>query len=65
MVDLKEADAVFVFLMPRIMPKLREKMERELKPGARVVCYSWPIPGWQPRAVDDAPGRPKIYLYER
>ena len=64
-INLGEADVIFVFLMPRIMQKLKEKMEKELKPGARIICYTFLMPGWQPAAVGDIPGRPKIYLYQR
>jgi hypothetical protein len=64
-INLGEADVIFVFLMPRIMEKLKVKMEKELKSGARIICYTWPMPGWEPAAVDDIPGRPKIYLYIR
>ncbi len=64
-INLGEADAIFVFLMPRIMQKLRVKMEKELKPGARVICYTWPMPGWTPAQVDSLPEQPKIYLYIR
>jgi hypothetical protein len=64
-INLGEADVIFVFLMPRIMEKLKEKMEKELKPGARIICYTWPMPGWTPAAIDDTPGSPKSYLYIR
>jgi SAM-dependent methyltransferase len=64
-INLGEADVIFVFLMPRIMGKLKEKMEKELKPGARIICYTWPMPGWQPAIVNDISGRPKIYIYNR
>jgi|WetSurMetagenome_2_1015567.scaffolds.fasta_scaffold18844_7 hypothetical protein len=64
-INLGEADVVFVFLMPRIMEKLKEKMEKELKSGARIICYTWPMPGWKPAKIDDIPGSPKIHLYIR
>jgi SAM-dependent methyltransferase len=64
-VNLSEADIVFVFLMPRIMQKLKEKMEKELKPGAKIICYAWPIPGWDIKTVSEAAGGAKIYLYVR
>ena len=64
-VNLSEADIVFVFLMPRIMQKLKEKMEKELKPGAKIICYAWPIPGWEIKTISEAEGGAKIYLYVR
>lgn len=63
--DLRDTDAVYLFLMPDAYQKLRPKFEAELKPGARVVSYVWPIPGWEPSHVDEAPDAPKLYLYRR
>jgi hypothetical protein len=64
-INLGTADATFVFLTPRIMEKLRVKMEKELKAGARIICYTWPMPGWEPAEINNVPGRPKVYLYKR
>lgn len=64
-VNLGEVDVVFVFLMQKIYPKLQAKLERELKPGAKVVTYVWALPGWTPVQVDTAANRPKLYLYHR
>ncbi|MBI5222341.1 MAG: 50S ribosomal protein L11 methyltransferase [Candidatus Magasanikbacteria bacterium] len=62
--DLSDADVVYFFLMQDILPKLKTKLEKELKKGARVVAYVWPIPGWTPIKVDETHGRPKMYLYQ-
>jgi SAM-dependent methyltransferase len=65
MVDLGSADVVYFFLIPRIYKQLKQKLEKELKPGARVIAYVWPIEGWQPVQVDKPEGRPAMYLYIR
>jgi len=62
-INLAGADVIFVFLLPRIMEKLKEKMEKELKPGARIICYTWPMPGWEPKKISEAAGGAKAYLY--
>lgn len=62
-VDLSDADLVYLFLMPEAYEKLRAKFERELKPGARVVTYVWPIPGWEPVKVDCCEKAPELFLY--
>jgi len=63
-VDLRDADVVFLFLTPKAFPKLKEKFEKELKPGARVVAYSSPLLFWEPCKIIEAPGASaKIYLY--
>ncbi|MFA6132320.1 MAG: class I SAM-dependent methyltransferase [Patescibacteria group bacterium] len=64
-VDLSDADIVYLFLMPEPYAKIKPKLERELKPGARVVAYVWPIVGWEADKVDDVEGKLKMYLYRR
>ncbi len=63
-VSLADQDLVIIFLMPRIMEKLRAKLERELKPGARVICYVFTLPGWTPIYFEKPDGRFMIALYE-
>lgn len=63
--DLHDADALYLFLMPDTYEKIRPKLEAELKPGARVVTYVWPIQGWEPSVVDEHPNAPRLYLYKR
>lgn len=50
--DLSGADVIITFLLPKAMRRLKEKFERELKPGTRVVTCAWSIPGWKPDIVD-------------
>lgn len=61
-----DADVVYIFGMPdKIKDKLRLKLERELKPGARVLSYSFAIPDWTPVVRDKPAGKLSIYLYQR
>jgi hypothetical protein len=46
--------------MPDAVNKLQDKLERELKPGARVVTNSYPVGDW-PFVVR----KEFIYLYQR
>ena len=62
--DLSDADAVYFFLMPKILNRVKDKLTRELRPGAKIISYVWPIPGLTPIKIDDQPGKPKIYLYQ-
>jgi len=61
--DLSDADVVYCFLLPKVYPKLREKLERECRPGTRVILYVWPMEGWTVDAVSVAKGRPKLYRH--
>ncbi len=42
--DISEASVVFVYLIPRALMQLEEKMKNELKPGTRVISYIYRIP---------------------
>lgn len=63
--DLSKVDVVYMFLMPETYEKIRAKLEKELKPGSRVISYVWPIQGWIPDQIDEAEDSQKIYLYQR
>ena len=65
--DLSQADVVYFFGMPdSVKKRLKEKLERELKPAARVVSYVFAVPGWQPAMVDKPSDKDvTIYLYQR
>lgn len=47
--DLSRADMVFVYLFPDALHSIKEKLEKELKPGAVVVSCNFPVPGWKPK----------------
>ena len=52
-VDLRPATVVTLYLLPEMNARLRPKLQRELRPGARVVAHSFGIPGWPPdRRID-------------
>ncbi|MEM3531341.1 MAG: rRNA adenine N-6-methyltransferase family protein [Nitrososphaerales archaeon] len=63
-VDISDADIVTLYLTTSANEKLRPKLERELKVGARVVSHDYEIRGWKPTKIskDDPPGH-TIYLY--
>ncbi len=59
--DLSEATVVTVFQGQGINRKLIDKLEEELKPGTRVVSYSYSFDGWEPTKIESDS---KIFLYE-
>jgi len=64
---LNEADVVTLYLLTSVNEKLKPKLEKELKPGARVVSHDFEIPGWIPSKIEEVydSGRThKIYLYK-
>ena len=65
-VGLWDADAVYMYLLTSINDALRPKLERELRPGARVVTLDFEIPGWKPaRIIGGAGWQKTIYVYKR
>ncbi len=63
--DLSKADIVYVYLLPRVLDRMRQKMETQLKPGTRVIVSTWPVTGWEAKKIDTAPRQIKLYLYQR
>jgi len=61
--NLSNADIVYLFLTPTAMPKIKKKLEAELKKGARIISYAFSIPGLELVTADKQPGRQSIYLY--
>ncbi len=49
--DTSRATVVTVYLLPRALPRLKEKLLAELKPGTRIVAHDYPFPDWAPREV--------------
>jgi len=65
-VNISEADIVTLYLLTSVNEKLKPKLKRELKPGARIVSHDFEIPGWKPLRVEILPDvwtTHKIYLY--
>jgi hypothetical protein len=67
--NLGQADVVFCFLIKSLMPKVGAYLRQQLKPGSQVICYGFPIPGWEPvHTVDPRPDDPKsskLYFYRQ
>ena len=56
-----EADVVTLYLLQVTNDRLRQKLEKELKPGARVVSHVFTFQGWKPLNADY---ESQIYLYK-
>lgn len=50
-VNLSDATIVFTFLCSAAAVALKDKFEKELKPGTKVVMEMFPVPGWKPKRV--------------
>jgi SAM-dependent methyltransferase len=45
--DTSPYSVVVVYGIGYMMERLKEKLERELKPGSRIISVYFPIPGWK------------------
>jgi hypothetical protein len=61
--DLHDADVIFCFLFPPIMHKVEHKLRNELKPGARVVVYAFPLSTMAPTQTIIVCGKWKMFVY--
>ncbi|MFA6106053.1 MAG: SAM-dependent methyltransferase [Patescibacteria group bacterium] len=60
--NISRADAVFLFLIASIMPRVGLKLKKELKPGTPVVSYGFRIPDWKAiKILDTKPSKTFIY----
>ncbi len=71
--DISPATIVMLYMLPSFNKQLRPVLERQLKPGTRVVAHDYPIEGWQHAKWEEMPlmdTRPEVephnhilYLY--
>jgi cyclopropane fatty-acyl-phospholipid synthase-like methyltransferase len=58
--DISRADVVFAYLTSGYARRLQEKLQKELRPGTRVVTVAFDLPDWKPDFLDR---ENIIYLY--
>lgn len=66
-VDLSGADVVTIYLLTKSNDLLRPMLEKQLKPGTRVVSHDYAIRGWQPVRVETVVAHKRehqLYVYE-
>jgi protein-L-isoaspartate O-methyltransferase len=57
-INFSQFDVVIVYGIPYIMKDLQRKLERELRPGTKIISNAFIFPGWEPVAQER-----KIMLY--
>ena len=58
--DLSDFDAIVVYGITYLMPRLEKKLQRELKPGTRVVSNYFKFPNWKPEKKEG-----DVLIYKR
>jgi protein-L-isoaspartate O-methyltransferase len=54
--DVSPATVVTLYMLPEFNAKLRPILDRQLKPGSRVVSHDYPIEGWVPDRTERVKG---------
>jgi hypothetical protein len=49
---LQRSTVVYLYLLPRFMAFLLPYLKRYLRPGARIVSYTFSLPGEEPDAIE-------------
>ncbi|MEY2879721.1 MAG: hypothetical protein RLZZ15_2101 [Verrucomicrobiota bacterium] len=50
--DIRDADVLCAYLLPPLHPPLLKKLQREAKPGLRLVSHDYIFPGWPPERTE-------------
>lgn len=60
--DIHDADVVTLYLTTTANAKVAPKLEKELRPGTRIVSFCFRMPGWEPTKSMSLETR-TLYLY--
>jgi SAM-dependent methyltransferase len=61
-VDFSPATVVTMYLLPDVNMQLKPKLQKQLKPGSRIVSHSFDLGDWKPDRTERVDGR-TIYLW--
>jgi SAM-dependent methyltransferase len=61
-VDFSPATVVTMYLLPDVNLKLKPNLQKQLKPGSRIVSHSFDMGDWKPDRTERVDGR-TIYLW--
>jgi len=74
--DLSDAEVIFLYLFPEVMPKLKKKFDAELQPGTCVISHGFPFTGKKHKHMERVPlplwhimrppkkEGPRVFVYE-
>jgi cyclopropane fatty-acyl-phospholipid synthase-like methyltransferase len=54
--DVSQATVITLYMLPEFNAKLRPILDRQLKPGARVISHDFPVEGWVPDRAERIKG---------
>ncbi|KKQ96264.1 MAG: hypothetical protein UT20_C0014G0010 [Candidatus Levybacteria bacterium GW2011_GWA1_39_11] len=62
--NISDATVVFVYLVPRVLEKLKPKLFKELKKGTRIISYKYKFEPDQNLELVEQDEKNEIYLYK-
>jgi hypothetical protein len=66
-IDLSQADIIYLFLMPVLIERLTEKLNREIKKNSLVISHGFKIIGWEKNLIKkiDRTGFPSYFYCKK
>jgi len=61
--NMSDVNVLFLFLMPKTLPNLMKEIKSKLRPGTRIVTYTFPIKDWVADEEKNIEGVGRVYLY--
>ena len=62
--NLGDFDVIYIFLMPKLLVELKNKLQTETKKGAVLVSHGFKIEGWEKYCYKTLPDKPfNTYFY--
>lgn len=62
--DISQADIIFCFLLTKDLARLEKKLQKDMKPGARLISNTFSFPHWKP-SLEISPAESGLYGYIR
>jgi len=62
-VSLKEADSIYIYMLPYMLSKLTKKLQKECKIGAKIYVQSHQIKTWIPEKIVPLSQKNNLYIY--
>ena len=68
MMDLSDADVIFCYLLPDCLVKIQPELDKQVKPGTKIISYAFTIPNWKLIHEEDrekTSNLSKVLIYEK
>lgn len=63
--DISNADVIYLFLLPKFLVNLQEKLKKETKKSTLIISHGFKIDGWDEYIVDTIQAKPFPTYYYR